>query len=166
MSKPNFEIAVDTRLLHQALSKVRPGEEISYAKLSEVVGYKVDGANTNLQSAIRRCFSNDEIVFDNIRGTGYRRLTDEEIISAATRDTDALRRKSRKAAKKLAVVTTVNEMAPEKRIEHNARLSLFAAITAMTKPKAIEQLKSNVSSFGTELPFAKTLEAFRPKSVA
>lgn len=166
MSKPSFEIAVDTRLLHQTLSKAKPGDEISYAKLSEAVGYPVAGDNAHLQSAIRRCFSNDEMVFDNIRGVGYRRLTDEEIVSAATRDTDALRRRSRKAAKRLASVTTVDSMAPEKRVEHNARLSLFAAITAMTKPKAIDQLKANVSAFGNELPFAKTLEAFRKPTPA
>lgn len=166
MTKPNFEIAVDTRLLYQALTKLRPGEQITYAQLGEVVGYKIEGSNSHLQSAIRRCFSIDDMVFDNIRGEGYRRLTDAEIVDAATRDTDALRRKSRKAAKRLASVTTVDQMAPEKRVEHNARLSLFAAITAMTKPKAIDALKSTVSAVGNELPFAKTLEAFKQKSAA
>lgn len=164
MTKPNFEISVDTRLLYQELKKIKTGEDISYEVLSKAVGYQLEGANSHLQSAIRMAFTNDGMVFDNIRGTGYRRLTDEEIIDAATRDTDSLRRKSRKSAKRLASVSNFASMAPEKRIEHNARLSLFAAITNMTKPSAYEQLRENVTSFGTELPFAKTLEAFKSKT--
>ena len=164
MTKPNFEISVETRLLYQALVKIKPGEDIAYTTLTEAVGYKVEGGNSHLQSAINQCFRNDGIVFDNIRGVGYRRLTDSEIVDAATRDTDAIRRKSRKAAKRLASVSKFEALPPEKRIEHNARLSLFAAITSMSKQSSVDEIKSDVAAFGNQLPFAKTLEAFRNRA--
>lgn len=123
MTKPNFEISADTRLLYQVLARVQPGQTVSYARLSEAVGYAVSGSTTHLQSALRMATTNDEAVFDNIRGEGYRRLTDEEIISAATRDTDSLRRKARRAARKLATVSDFSAMPPE---AHRAQRAAFA----------------------------------------
>lgn len=160
-SKPNFEIATDTRLLYQALMKVKPGSEITYTALSKDMGRHIEGADPYLQSAIRRAFKNDGAVFDNIRGKGYRRLLDNEIVAGSVGDTDALRRKARRSARKLAAVENVADLPQEQRIEHSARLSLFAAIVSMTKPAAIESVKAKVSAAGQELPFAKTLEAFQ-----
>lgn len=161
MAQPNFEIAIDTRLLYQRLKEVAVGSDVTYPDLSKVVSRAVRGADSHLQAAIRMCQTNDRIVFDNIRGVGYRRLNDEQIIDSATRDTDALRRRSRRAAKKLTMVNDFAALPSEKRIEHNARLSLFSAIAAMTKSGGVEAIRNEVKSAGGELPFAKTLAAFR-----
>lgn len=161
--KPHFEIATDTRLLYQELTKVKVGEEITYTALAKEMGREIKGSDPYLQSAIRRAFHLDGAVFDNIRGVGYRRLNDQEIVAASAGDTDALRRKARRSAKRLTAIEDFTALPPEARIEHNARLSIFGAIVSMTKQAAIEGVRTQVSSAGHELPFAKTLEAFRTK---
>lgn len=52
------------------------------------------------------------------------------------------------------------------KVEHNARLSVFGAIAAMTKPAALEDLRTKVAAAGHELPLAKTLDAFMRKQAA
>lgn len=159
--KPRFEIATDTRLLYAALVAVKPGEEITYAALSKDMGRPIGGGDPYLQSALRRAFAMDGAVFDNVRGVGYRRLQDPEIVASSIGDTDTLRRRAKRAARKLGAVTNYTDLPADTKVEYNARLSVFGAIAAMTSQKAIEGVKESVGASGRELPFAKTLEAFR-----
>jgi hypothetical protein len=161
MPRPNFEISTDTALLYHDLVRIPPGGEITYTALSESMGREIAGGDPHLQTALRRALTLDGAVFDNIRGVGYRRLKDEEIVAASTRDTDGIRRKSRRAARKLSAVEDYTALPADVRIEHSAKLSLFGALLAMTKPSAIDNLRTQVATAGRELPFAKTLEAFR-----
>jgi len=121
MPKPNFEAAMETRLLYQTLKQTEPGKDITYAALSRVVGYPVTGADGHLQSALHACLSRDGMVFDNIRGEGYRRLTDAQIVASSSRDAEIIRRRARRAAKKLGSVRDFSHLTGEQKIEHNAR---------------------------------------------
>jgi hypothetical protein len=166
MPKPNFETAMETKLLAKRLLQAAPGGTVSYADLSREVGYAVTGADSHLQSALRQCLSQENAVFDNIRGEGYRRLTDEEIVSASSRDAERLRRGARRAIVKLSSVKDFSAMPPEKRLEHNARLSLFAVMRAMAKESAVKTITPHVQVANNQLPLAKTLEAFMRKTSA
>lgn len=160
-ARPSFELSVDTRFLYERLVRTPVGATVTYRELGDEIGRAVDGSDGNLASALRRAFQIDGLVFANVPKLGYRRLTDAEIVKSATRDVEAVRRRARRAGKKLTKVQDFSAMTQQERTEHNAHLSIFAAITQMTKPNAVRVVESRVASTGRELPFAETIEAFR-----
>lgn len=162
--KPAFELSADTRFLYEILSNTRPGEQVTYQQLGAAVARPIVGGDPHLQSALARTFRDDGAVFDNIRGIGYRRLTDAEIVQVSARDLDRLRRRSRRYAEKLTKVEHFEALPQQRRVEHNARLSIFSAIVSLTKARATKRVEDLVTVTGRELPFAETLAAFSPKS--
>ena len=158
---PKFELSIDTKLLYEELLRVEPGANITYKTLSDCLGRSVEGATSSLQSAIKRTLKRDGIVFSNIFGLGYRRLTDAEIVKDSFRDIAGMRRRARRAGDKLTKVQDFQSLTQQEQISHNARLSVFSAIAQMSKGKAVEKIEQAVSESKRELPFAETLAAFR-----
>ncbi|MCP5099884.1 MAG: hypothetical protein GY943_30390 [Chloroflexi bacterium] len=161
MTKPTFELSIDTRLLYELLKSCEVNETVTYVQLSKEIGQPVEGANSSLQSALRKCMTQDDIVFENVRGEGYKRLNDIDIVSASERDTTGIRKRARKAAKKLTLVTDFAALPQDKKIEHNTRLSILSAITSAASRKSENKISAAVTKQGHELPFAATLEAFK-----
>ena len=161
MPNPAFELSIDVRLLSERLMQVGIGEQVSYAELGDVINQPVHGGAPALQSALRRCFRNEGAIFENVRGIGYQRLTDHEIVSASERDVRGIRRKSKRAAQKLASVRDYNALPKDKKVEHSARLSILSAVAQQTSRNSEKKVIEAVESQGRELPFAATLEAFK-----
>lgn len=159
-ARPTFELSIDTKLLYERLIAAAPGETVTYAQLGKEVSRTLNGGDPYLQSALARAFKADDAVFDNVRGVGYRRLNDTEIVKLSNRDTDLIRRRSRKAADKLTKVQDFTSLPQQQRVEHNARLSIFAAIASMTKSSSVKKIEAAATAAGRELPFAETIAAF------
>lgn len=113
-----------------------------------------------MQGALRRAFRDDDMVFDNIRGVGYRRLTHAEIIAASENDIHSLRRRSKKATGKLFKVNNLDALTNDERIKMGTAASIFGAISAAVTKKGIEAVSSAVRSVGHEIPVAETLKLF------
>jgi hypothetical protein len=153
----NFELGPETRFLRQHLRKLEKDELASYRDLSLVVGKPVNGASHTLQSAIRGLLR-EGLVFATIRGVGIKRLTDAQIVSAADRDITSVRRRSKRAAKKL-VVSDYQKLTAKQQLEHTAKISIMGAIASMTSDRAIAAIEKVASGRSGELPIAETIKA-------
>lgn len=160
MNKTNFEMGLETKALYEALKAVGLDQTISYPKLSEALGRKVEGANSNLQSALHRLEA-EGIAFANIRGEGYKRMDDIAVVNTAETSREGIRRKAKRAIKRLTCVSAFEKLPNDMKVKHNAALSGFGAIAAMMTPKSVKALEQTVALAGSSLPLAKTLEAFK-----
>lgn len=158
--RPSFEMSIDTRLIYERMKQAAVGEVISFRALSEVIGNKVEGDNPSIQSALRKLLG-EEIVFENVRGVGYKRLNDVEIVQTYERDRVSIQRKARKAVKRLTCVQDFEALPNELKVRHNAAVSGFAAIANMLKTGSMKKLETAVEHAREQLPLAKTLEAFK-----
>lgn len=159
--KTLFEMSIDTRALYDLLLKADPGQTVTFVEMTNLLGRDVAGVFPNLQSALRRVENLDGIVFGNVRGIGYKRLNDIEIIQTSEREIVAIRRRARKAGRRVTKIENFDALPNEEKIRHNMSLSLFGAINSMTKPKQVRKLEEAVSSAAKELPIGRTLEVFK-----
>ena len=152
------EISVDTQLLVERLRKVGVGETISYAELTGTISRDVQGsARGNLYTARRTLQRDDNVVFGVVVGEGMKRLNDSEIVSTATSDRVGIRRRSRRAARRLACVQDFDSLPSEAKIRHQAAISLFGVISAIARNSETKRLEAAVEQAQNKLPVAATL---------
>jgi hypothetical protein len=159
-TRPSFEVHIDTRLLYQRLVASQIGETVTYADLSETISREVVGADSNLQSALRRAFRDDNMVFSNIAKIGYKRLDDGEIVKSSSNDVSGLRRKAKKSSERLFKVKDYAGLSDAARISHATNASIFGAVSAFLTPRGIKAVQSGVTARGAELPVAETIKLF------
>jgi len=158
--KTLFEMSIDTRMLYDRLKKAAVGEVVSFAQMTDTLGRQVEGANSNLQSALRR-LEGEGIAFANVRGVGYQRMNDVEVVNTAEHAREGIRRKAKRAVKRLTCVQEFDKLPNELKVKHNAALSGFGAIASIMSPGRVKALEEQVMKAGAQLPLAKTLEAFK-----
>ena len=99
-------------------------------------------------------------VFECVIGKGIKRIDDGEIDESGKSTIAHIHRSSLKGAKRLACVKEYAAMDAEKKIAHNASLSVLGAIAIATQPKRLERVENKVKQAGDQLPLSKTLELF------
>ncbi|TGU44645.1 hypothetical protein EN788_22275 [Mesorhizobium sp. M2D.F.Ca.ET.145.01.1.1] len=158
--KTLFEMSIDTRMLYDRLKKAVTGEVISFTQMSEELGRPIAGDCSNLQSALHR-LEGEGIAFANVRGSGYQRMNDIEVVNSAETAREGIRKKARRAIKRLTCVQKFDALPNELKVKHNAALSGFGAIASIMSPGRVKSLEEQVAKAGAQLPLAKTLEAFK-----
>ena len=152
-----FQLSSDTRLLYQYLSKAKIGDIFSYEAMGKTIGREISGAFPALYSARRKLQQDNNFIFGAIRGVGYKRLSDDEVVDSASSDRKRLSNGSKRAVKKLMRVQDYDGLSPKKKAEHAAAMSVFTAVAAMTNEKAIKRIEGVVK--GRELPLIETVLA-------
>lgn len=158
--KTLFELSIDTRTLYDLLAKADHNQTVTYTEMTDLLGRHVEGGDPNLQSALRRVENLDGIVFGNVLGVGYKRLSDIEIVQTSEREITAIRRRAKRAGRRVTRIADFDSLPNEVKVRHNAALSLFGALNIMTKPKQVKKLESAVAAAAKELPLGRTLEVF------
>lgn len=161
MNRPTFEMSIDTRMIYDHLSKAEIGDTVNFTALSEAIGQRVEGATPSVQSALRRLQNLDGRIFANVRGVGYQRLSDNEIVKTSESSRDLIRRHAAKSVRRLSCVVDFDGLPNDLKIKHNAGMSMFGAIANMLKPSSVRALENEVAKAQASLPLAKTLEAFK-----
>ena len=156
-SKANFEVSLETRLLTDALLDAPVGEVVTFAALSEKVGYDTHGGDPRLQSALRRAFSMQDAVFSSVRGVGYKRLNDDEKITSVATARDRARRASKREMRKLATVE-FDSLSPEMKVRHNAEMTMMNALHLFGKDSSVAKIETAVKASGQALPLGRTME--------
>lgn len=157
---PRFQASLETRLLTEMLLAARIGDTVTFADMSAKVGYEVGGGDPHLQSAKHRAFNDKGAVFDSVRGIGYKRLNDGEIVSDATRDRERVGKAAKRAIKKLATVNYAALPEPE-RVKHNVEMTILNAQASLAKRKTAGLIEAKVNQSSEALTLAKTIEALR-----
>lgn len=168
-----FEISVEARLLYARLKDVSVGEVVRYTELAAIGGHSMERdegtgkrrfpskLHSALSTARRRAQKDDFIILDAVYGEGLKRLSDHEIVGTSQRYIDGTRRASRRAAKRLACVVDFDDLPAEAKVQHNTYMSLFGALSTITKAHAVKKLEGRVQQAHQQLPLLKTLEAFK-----
>lgn len=155
---PRFEASSDTRFLAQALETTKPGDIATFEALSSAIGRDVRKfAFPSLQSALRMQV-NEGRVFESIRGVGYQRLTDSDIVKTqAAKGLAHISRVARKTSKKI-LASSYDNLSNREKIDHNTQLSMLGAVGHLSKPSAMKLLTEHVTNKGAELAIGDTLK--------
>lgn len=160
MKRSIFEMSADTRLLRQALAAVPAGGSIGYQDLSAAISKPVGGGTASLQSARNSLLRDEGIVFSPVRGVGLCRLTDAQIVAASAQDLGGLRRKAKKAARKITSVSDYSTLPAADQLRHTAALSVFTAVAGLTSESGVKRVEAAANGRSGELPIAETMKAF------
>lgn len=157
--RPAFVASIDSRITYELLEKAEIGDVVSYVDFKEALGTEVGGGCSHIQYAVKRLLK-EGVVFENIRGVGYRRLDDIEIVGTIERDRGVLQRQAKKSIRRLTCVNDFDALPNDVKIKHNAAVSVFGAIASMASHKGMKQVEATVQPLGQKLSLARTLKAF------
>lgn len=157
--RPSFQMSADARLIYQRLLKATVGETVTYTELSEIVSRKVDGSFAPLHTARKAARRDNQIVFDCIHKVGVKCLSDEDKVKLSDRTATRLRKAARRGIESLGTVHNFNGLSREGQNKHNAALSVFSVVGAVTTGSSIKKIEDAVQKARKELPMTETLKA-------
>lgn len=161
MTKAIPEMSVDTRAIIKRLTSANPGDTVTYAEISALIGRNIqNGARYVLTSAIKHELA-DGRVWEAVRKEGVKLLRDNEIVSVGEQAMPRIRRVARKAVRKLTAVQDFSALPNEQKIRHNTLISALGVLAHLTKPKQLTAVEERVRQSSAALPIGKTLEAFK-----
>ena len=162
MGKAIREATADARLLYQRLAEMNIGDTITYEELSKVVSADVQTkARGYLDTARRMAERENEKVFGVIHNTGLKCLTSSEIINTAAFSIGHIHRTTNRTIRKIGCISDLDKLPNEEKIRLNTYASAIGAMSVMTKGNSIKKLCASVTATQEQLPYAKTLDAFK-----
>jgi len=159
--KPSFTASVDSVLIGKALSKLEPGEEISYDDLEKIVpGRDLRGKHRYIMDTGRGlALKEASVVTGCVNGSGLKRLTAEEIVQIPDSTLSHIRKVTRKASRKV-LCSDYEKLSADDKQKFNAGLSVLGAITQFTSQKALNAVNEKVEKVLGRLPTEETLMLF------
>lgn len=157
--RATFEMSVDARLLLQEFKKANVGDIVDFKALSVAIGRPVRNVPGALQTALRVALREDNLNFGNVRGVGYKRLSDIEIVNQGEHAIVGTRRRAKRIARKLSAVVDYAAMPPSAQLRHSALMSVNAMIADVTREHAIKRVEKAVTGSAALLPIRDTLKA-------
>lgn len=155
------QISLEAQLIRDRLQTAEIGEVVTYAELTKLIGRDVRRfAHGAISTARKHAMRNMNMVFVAVANEGLKRMNDIEIVNSVDGDIKRVRRIARRSSTKLTRVN-FDSLPNEKKIDHNAKLSMLGAIGQFTQPAALTTLKKQVAETQQVLPIGKTLEAFK-----
>ncbi|MFM7009570.1 MAG: hypothetical protein ACKO0Z_09625 [Betaproteobacteria bacterium] len=149
--------SADTSIIEQRLRTTTPGELVTYAELSTLLGRDcVECCRGNITSA-RRTLVKESIFFDCVSKEGYKRLTEDEAVVAAGHYRDRAKHAARRGLVHLQNVPFDN-LTDEGKHNHLATSAQLGAIDLFSSSKATKKIASSVN--GHKLPIEETLKLF------
>lgn len=161
MTQAIAQISLDAQLIRDRLQETKVGETVTYEELSKLIGRDVrNRAMGALGTARKHAMKNKNMVFVAVSNEGLKRMSDIEIVDSVDGDIRRVRRTVRRSSAKITRVD-FNGLPNDKKIDHNAKLSMLGALQQFAAPSSLKTLKSRVEESREVLPIGKTLEAFR-----
>jgi len=155
-----FRRSLETSLIVERLAKCEPGDVVSYEELSTLLGTRVSGVTSQLQSAKRVVLAEHSLYFDIQRGAGLICAGNDGRIASAK---DGIKHIHRAANRKLKILGTANvaAMTNEEKMQFNTVASHVGVLAGITTARAQNKLAAAVAVSEQCLPLVKTLEAFK-----
>lgn len=158
-----FVLAPDAVILVKLWLAEAPngGDILTFARMSEALGRKVNGGSPIVQAAKRHLESQYEWEFANIRGEGYEHLTTHGILDRAIpRNRKSLARKARRNFRTTTRVDDT-ELSPEERTRFYSEQAYAGTLAQVTRPAAFRKVEARVREVKASIPVAETLRLFR-----
>lgn len=103
---------------------------ITHKEIADLLGKKTTSPDAIKHSAFRIASDEHGVVFENIRGTGYRRIAAGDVHRVGTQTRHSIRGKAKRGTKKILAVlsTNSNSMSSGERIKAHAEIGILGMI--------------------------------------
>ena len=156
------EASIETRLLYQRLAEMNIGDFVSYEELNNLVGVDVQKKGRGyLNTARLMCEREDDKTFGVVINEGLRCLNSQEIINTTEFTIGHIKRTSRKSLKRVRCITDLEQLPNDDKVRLNTYASILGVMATMAKGNNIKKIEAKVQQTQEQLPYAKTLEAFK-----
>jgi DNA-binding winged helix-turn-helix (wHTH) protein len=155
-----FEMSADAKIIRSVLAEAAVGDLVTYETLTKAIGRDVRGHATGaMHTALRSVLRDDAKVFGNVRGVGYRRLADGEIIDTSESSRRRIQKESKRAIKRLTCVK-FDELGQDQKRQHIAASAQLGAMAHFASKHATKKIESAVQKEDKEMPIGQTLRLF------
>ena len=144
--------------LYEFLRTTTPQQVVSYDQMTAVCGLDVHRRYRWLLNAVLKRLEQEQAgSFEVLRGVGYMRLANDEIVRSGTGKVHRLRRASRRIQNQLAVAEYTT-LSPEAQVAYTATMAITHIIAEGTKAKTRKTLEAAAAKGkGPVLPLTDTL---------
>lgn len=103
---------------------------ITHKEIADIIGKKTTSPDAIKHSAFRIASNDHGVVFENIRGTGYRRIAAGEVHRVGTQTRHSIRGKAKRGTQKILAVLSANSnsMSNQERIKAHAEIGILGMI--------------------------------------
>lgn len=155
------DLSPDAITLRKRLEALSPGDTVSYAELTGLVGGNVQTVRHGALYRARAILLREKsFVFAAVRGEGLKRLSDEDIARSGVSIFRRVRKATTRGMRTLACIGDFNRLTAEAQISHNLGMSALAVLHQFVAPARLEKLEAAVKEQKAALPSAKVLEMF------
>lgn len=151
--------ATDTILIENRLRNTKVGDLVTYDELSKLLGRDVRlFCKSNVDTA-RRTLISESVFFDCVTGEGYKRLDNEEAVSASNHYRTRARKAARRGMNHLAHVP-FEGLTDESKKKHMAISAQLGAIDLFSSTKSLNKIEAAVDNTSHALAIGETLKLF------
>ena len=154
MNQPDFKASIDATQIAKALSAVPVGGEITHDDMAVLCGRSFDRLRGAMSTALGIVQREKRMVFASVRGVGYVRLDDSQIVDTFDHARQRMRRLAAKAATRIVCVE-YDKLSNEAKVKHNTALSIIGAMSEMASVGSAKRIEKRIAECGTSLPAAK-----------
>ena len=154
MKQPDFKASIDATQIAKALSAIPVGGEITHEAIAAMCGRSFDRLRGAMATALGIVQREQRMVFASVRGVGYQRLNDAQIVDTFDQSSRRIRRIAARAAKKIVCVDYEN-LPNNAKVKHNTALSIIGAMSEMASVGSAKRIEKRIAECGTELTAAK-----------
>lgn len=134
MFQATSENEADIDRLIDCLKAVSIGGVVTHEELSEAIGRDIKPRRYLLFRAADRLTAESGIIFESVRGVGYKRLPIDEVHTVGYRTRRTIRRKAGRACGRMsAAVTKANDAPPDAVLKVNREVSTLGLIRSLAR---------------------------------
>lgn len=164
MTKPIFTASVESRLIAQEMAKMNVGDIITHEQISEIMGVPMKDKPGPVYTAMKRLLRDENKAFGCVRGVGYKRLNDVEILAEGESTAASIRRRAKRSVERHMLVD-FDKLNASQKTRFSAQSAVLGAIAMMARSTSIQKIQGKIADAGKrELPTAETLRMFLPES--
>ncbi len=154
MNQPDFKASIDATQIAKALSAIQVGGDITHEAIAAMCGRSFDRLRGAMATALGIVQREQRMVFASVRGVGYQRLNDAQIVDTFDQSSRRIRRIAARAAKKIVCVD-YEKLPNDAKVKHNTALSIIGAMSEMASVGSAKRIERRIAECGTSLTAAK-----------
>lgn len=135
-----FEPSVDSRFFRERLRKLSINELVTDDELSSIIGKPYKESVSAFYSAKRAIQRDHKVVVARIRGTGWRRLEDTDILKATEKHSARIRGVSKRAVREL-VCADPEKLTPAEQIIQTTKITIYGMISAAASDDGLSRVR-------------------------
>ena len=156
------DLSPDAIALRKRLETLNPGDTVSYADLTALIGADVQTSRHGALYRARAILLREKsMVFAPIKGEGLKRLGDEDISRLGYAIIRRVRKAAARGMKTLACVANFDKLSTDGQVAHNATMTMMSAFHQFSAPTRMAKIETAVRESRAAIPSGRVLEMFK-----